>query len=298
MNQDFIATAGPNAKSDYARNIELFDIKNLTPENIEYMTQVIREYFKATFPIKPELIDDILEHTKVVDEETFKKALEESGRIVEDVDLKYGFYDKKSNLGYINQNKHRTSGELFVTLFHESLHAVSIGAGAGFKGNFVIPFSYDDLEQRIAMERGMIALIEGTTHYITLKNVIGNMGFEGTENMFRYKAERSIMSRIWEAFPEELMYRAYFVTPMEELRHYFDMTVAADDAKREEIKADREKTNGQFVKFLIDIGLATDRAKKLLESGAEDEEASTEIYNDIMRAVEYFLACQKKMTGQ
>ncbi len=26
-----------NGKSDYARNIELFDVKNLTPENIEYM---------------------------------------------------------------------------------------------------------------------------------------------------------------------------------------------------------------------------------------------------------------------
>ncbi|MBR3322666.1 hypothetical protein IKG13_01245 [Candidatus Saccharibacteria bacterium] len=286
-----------NGKSDYARNIELFDVKNLTPENIEYMMQVIRKYFTSTFPVKPELLNEILGHTKIVDDETFKKALEESGRVVEDVDLKYGFYDKKSNIGYINQDRHHTAGELFVTLFHESLHAVSYAAGAGFRGEFALPVSYDDLEQRVAMERGLIALIEGTTHYITLKNVIGNMGFEGTENMFRYKAERSIMSRIWEAFPEDAMYRAYFVVPIEELRRYFDMTVASDD-KREEIKADASKTSGQFAKFLVDIGLATDRAKKLLESGIEDEEASTKIYNDIMRAVEYFLACQKKMAGQ
>ncbi|MBR3176870.1 hypothetical protein IKF25_02760 [Candidatus Saccharibacteria bacterium] len=279
---------GANGKSDYARNIELFDIKNLTPENIEYMMQVISEYFKATFPVKPELIDEIVGRTKIVDEETFKKALTESGRIVEDIDVKYGFYDKKSNIGYINQDKHRTSGELFVTIFHESLHAASIGAGAGFRGDFTLPFSYDDLEQRVAMERGLIALIEGTTHYITLKHVIGKMGFEGTENMFRYKAERNIMSRIWEAFPEESMYKAYFETPIEKLRHYFDTTVSLDD----------DETGGKFAEFLVDIGVATDRTKKLLESDHEDEETSAKIYDDIMRAVEYFLACQKKMAGQ
>ncbi len=295
MNRDENAL-GLNGKSDYARNIELFDIKALTPENIEYMMQVIREYFTATFPVKPELVNSILEHMKIVDDDTFKAALAESGRIVEDVDLKYGFYDKKNNIGYINQDKHHTSGELFVTIFHESLHATSIGAGAGFRGEFVLPFSYDDLEQRIAMERGLIALIEGTTHYITLKNVIGSMGFEGTENMFRYKAERSIMSRIWEAFPEEMMYQAYFMTPIEELRRYFDMTVASDDRKSE-IESDSNETNGRFVEFLVNIGIATDKAKKLLENGTEDEEASTKIHNDIMHAVGYFLICQRKMAG-
>lgn len=286
------------AKSEYAKNVELFDINNLTQENVEYMMQVIREYFKDTFPVKSELVDDILSHMMIVDDETFKKVLVESGREIDDVDLKFGFYDKKNNIGYINQDKHKTSGEIFVTIFHESLHAVSIGAGAGFKGDFVLPFGADNIEQKVAIERGLITLIEGTTHYITLKNVIGNLGFDGTDNMLRYKAERSVMSEIWAAFSEEALYRAYFTTPIEEIRRYFDMTVAPDVQNREELKTDSSTTNGKFADFLMNIGKAADSTKKILDSGEENDEEMMKIHTDIMHAVGYFLVYQHKMTGE
>ncbi len=284
-------------KSDYARNIELFDIKNLTPENIEYMVQVVREYFRAKFPVQPELVDDVLRHMNIVSDEEFRRAFVESGKNVNDVETRYGFYDKKNNVGYINKDKHRTSGEIFVTIFHESLHAVSISAGAGFRGDFVSSFGADETERKEAMERGLVAFIEGTTHYITLNCVIGDMGFDGTDNMLRYKAERTVMSQIWDAFPAEALYKAYFVTPIEGIRRHFDMTVAPEES-RKELAEDSSRTNGQFVDFLIHIGAATGQINELLESGREDEGAFMKIHNDIMHAVGYFLVYERQMTGK
>ena len=54
---------------DCVKEIESFDLNNLSSENIELMNCTIQNVFREYFPVDGELVDEIPDHMKIVDSE-------------------------------------------------------------------------------------------------------------------------------------------------------------------------------------------------------------------------------------
>lgn len=251
-------------KPDYTRTIESFDIHNLTPENIEFMTKTIQNYFLENLPAKPELVDQIPDRIAIVNEEEYKKAnIETEGRARIDISETTGFYSSKQNKIFLNGSRYNSPGELFATMFHECLHFTSIGAGAGLTGDFLCPPELDEDEALFnQVDKGLNTLVEGTTQLITLAHVIGNMGFDAQSGMFGYEPEWQVVSTIWYPFSAEERMHVYFEMPMEDLRIHIEKMFTPENEK-EEINAN--VCNGIFTDCLSNIGLATESIAEELE---------------------------------
>ena len=213
--QDRIGT-DDERKLDFVKKIESFDIKNLTPENIKFINNVIQDYFLENFPVDPELVKQIPEHVSVLTEEEYKKMQQELDRAEIDLDEHPGFFDKKRNRVFINADWHTDMDSLFSHMFHESLHYVSINAGAGFAGPFSYPSEMEKSQElKDEVDKGVNTLIEGTTEYIT-HNEVRRMGFN--VEFCGYLPEVMLMDAIYTPFSIDEMKQLYFQTSMEDLR--------------------------------------------------------------------------------
>lgn len=262
-------------KPDFVKKIESFDMKNLTKENIDFMTSAIQNRFLENFPVEPELVAKIPDHILVVDAKGYKSYFDERDTAPNvNIDGYVGFYDKKLDKMIINSDAHETPGTLFATLFHEGLHFVSMRQGAGFGNNFTYPTEIDDdAELSDKIDTGVQALIEGTTQLITFSNVIYGMGFDKHESMFSYEPEWRVMEAFWAPFSKESRFNAYFKNSMEDIRIGMEKQF-----KSEGHEVDSEFSNGIFAECLARIGSATNRAKEALENwvkGGDPEEVKT-----------------------
>ena len=272
----------PVEKPDFVKKIENFDLNNLPPENIEFMNHVIQDVFREHFPVNNELIDKIPDHMKIVDNEEFIRLLQEEN---EDADTDRGFYSLKFNKMFVNISKHHTIGALFSTMFHESLHFVSIQSGAGLRGGFCYPSptegETDDLISEL--DEGVRTMVEGTTQNITHAYLMDYLRFDPQPEMFSYEPEYQITNTIWGAFSREEKMQAYFNTPLELLR------VRVESAFDENYDVD--KPSGIFADCLVNVARATKQMKVALNSWRENDnpEPIEDILKNVRHAVGLFI---------
>ena len=269
-------------KPDFVKKIESFDINNLSPENIEFMEHVIQDVFRENFPVDSEIIDRITERIRIVENEEFVRLLEEDGG---DTDIDSGFYNSKPDQIVVNISMHHSPGALFSTMFHESLHFVSINSGAGFNGGFCYPgVGENEADEFIGeLDEGVRVMREGTTHAITRAYVMDYLKFDPQPEMFGYEPECLVTDAIWGAFSSDEKMQAYFKTPMELLR------VRIESAFEEDYDVDR--TNGVFANCLVNVARATKQMRNALKSWGEngDREPIEAILKDICHAVGLFI---------
>ena len=265
-------------KPDFVKKIESFDMDNLTPENIEFMTKTIQDYFLENFPVKPELVSQFPNRISILDNTEYAKIRNELD-IPED---NTGFYSSRYHKIFINQSAYKTPGGLFATMLHEALHFTSIGAGAGFTGEFddsTVPESYDP-----QITSGINTLVEGTTQLITYYTVTSGMGFDRTKDMESYDPECYIMDAVWWPFPRDERLHAYFQMSMDDLRNHINRVFTPN-----ETDDDTDIKNGAFVDCLYNLGLATENMTKAIESWEDTYNEGEEILKDIRHAIGYYI---------
>ena len=250
-------TKQKKVKPGSVNTIENFDIKNLTPENIEFMLHTVQDYFNSHFPVKEELVEQLPEKVRVVGTEEFLRMHHEvSGDEEIDVNFISGFYNDKVDKVFINKDGYNSPGALFATIFHECLHRVSIQEGAGFAGEFFIPADrVSSADERMLLYMGLNTLKEGTTTLIALNSVIKDMGFDKQDQMFSYEPERFIVEELFWLFSQDDMFRAYFNTPNEEIRMHVEKNLEPNEELRNEIS--HGASNGIFTSYIQDIGTTT-----------------------------------------
>lgn len=279
-------------KSDFVKKIESFDVKNLSPENIDFVNNVIQDYFLENFPVDPELVKQIPEHVSVLTEEEYKKMQKNLDKAEINLDEHPGFFDRKRNRVFINSDWHANMGSLVSDMFHESLHYVSINAGAGFAS----PFSYSpEIEERQDLKdkinRGVNTLIEGTTEYIAHSEV-RRMGFD--VGSYGYFPEVILVNAIYTPFSIDEMKQLYFQTSMEDLRIKIEKTFGSDETRND---IGPERSNGIFVECLANIGIAVDNLAIALGSWEGDDD-SEEILRDVKHAVGFYILKDLEVSDQ
>ena len=271
-------------KSDFAKQVESFDIRNLTPENIEFMNRTIQDVFREYFPVDTELINKIPGHMKIVDGEEFARIRQETK---EDADMDLGFYSTKLDQMLINASAHNTPGGLFSTMFHESLHFVSIQSGAGLSGDFCYPdIGEDETEElRAELDDGVRTIVEGTTQNITQSYVMDYLGFDPQPEMFGYEAEYQITNAIWGGFSRDDRLKIYFNTPLELMR------VHVEDLFEDDYNPD--KPTGLFANCLLDISRTAKKMEVALDSWRENGDSAPieDILSDTRHAVGLYIVC-------
>ena len=285
-------------KPDFVKRIESFDVQDLTPENIEFMTSVIQNYFVENLPVRSELVEQLPEHINVIGTEEFMQIIKEhessrnsNGFIPTDPS---GFYDEKLDKIFINGPVHTTPGGLFATMFHESLHFISAKNGAGFMGNFGWPDSfYEDKDTRFDIYKGINTLNEGTTQIITLKNIIDKMGFNEQSEMLGYAPEIEIMRAIWQPISDDEMLDAYLNRKMDEIRMHVERVF---EPKETRDKINPTEGNGVFTLCLRDLGITTDRMYEAMENWGDGSDIKG-VLDDIRHAVGQYIIWRHDMEG-
>lgn len=271
-----------NLKPDFVKKIESFDVHNLRPEDIEYMHQVIGEFFVNKYSVRPELAAEIPSHTRMLSNEEFRaKVLEKDSEAEDDLDDLTGFYNEKDDCIYINMDYYDSPVELFSTMTHEGLHFVSLRNDAGFGGYFAAPESLQEKEEMVYYARkGLISVAEGTTQMLAW-DALEEMGF--TDNMASgYLPEVMVMRAVYGALPENMEKQLYFNTPMEDLRMTIEETFAPE--YRETIRTGG--VSGVFCDCLANIGIVVENMEIALNDDDGDEAMA--LQDDIVSAIEFF----------
>jgi len=284
---EFVADNGNEGyetrKPDFVDKIEGFDIKNLSPENLEFMAHTIQDVFRENFPVSKELIDQIPERMMYVSTEDFVRLREDEKK--EEIETELGFYNRKLEKMLINVPRHETPGTLFSTMFHECLHFVSIQSGAGLTGDFLYPDIGDKetAEMHNDLDEGVRVMVEGTTQNITHAYVIDKFGFQPQPQMFSYEPEYQVTNAIWLPFSKEERMKAYFNTPIESLR------VRVESAFSE--KPVNDTPTGMFANILVDVARVTRDMKTALDSWMKDNNPDPveDVLNDVRHAVGNFI---------
>ena len=309
--------ANSDKKPDFVKKIEAFDIKHLTPENIQFMTEVIQNFYRKTFPIKkPDLIDEMPKKMVILNEEEFNEVLYSDED--EDLDDDFaktttGFHSMADDKIYICASRHNTAGELFATMFHEGLHFTSIGSEAGLSGNgFLTPMkprhaegediwdnpmrierTEEEKAEAALIKKGMTTLCEGTTQLITLTSVVSTMGFDETPGMTGYFAEWNIMNAIWGLYSGKEVFHVYFGMSMDDLRIRVEKALQGDESR---IAIGPNVTNGEFVKCLAKLGEITDKVEEDVKNWRKTGK-SKNILDDVRRATGYFYLQDAEANG-
>ena len=269
-------------KPDFVKKIESFDLNNLSPEDIDFMNHTIQDVFRENFPVDSELIDEIPGRMNIVNSEDFIRLRQETKK---DADMDLGFYSLELDQILINLPKHQSPGTLFSSMFHESLHFVSIKSGAGLSGGFCYPNLGDEETDELIKEldEGVLAMVEGTTQNLTHKYIINNMGFDFQPQMLSYEPEVVTTKAIWEPFSSEEIMEAYFNTPLELLR------VRIESAFEEDYDVD--VPTGLFADCLVGVARSTEQVAIALDSWEKDgnPEPVESILDDVRRAVGLFM---------
>ena len=275
-------------KHSIVKTIESFDVRHITRENVDVMVSAIQDYFREHFPVKPELVNQIPDHLSVLSAEDYQRAyseFSESHHI--NFDDNAGYYDLEKRKIIMNASAHRSAGTLFTDIFHESLHIVSILAGAGFSGKFAYPPELENDQEVIAnIDVGMNTLIEGTTQLITLSHVIGNLGFDENEGMLDYEPECRVMHEVWFPFPKDDRLYAYFQTPLDEMRIDVEKLFEPEE-NRDKITSDY--STGVFADCIANLGISTEDMKAAIAK-VDDSKNTEATLNDVHHSIEHFVA--------
>lgn len=246
------------------------------------MNCTIQNVFREYFPVDGELVDEIPDHMKIVDSEEFMRLRREAN---EDAEMDLGFYSLKLDEMLINLSEHQTPGALFATMFHESLHFVSMKSGAGLSGGFCYPdvgeVEADDLMSEL--DEGGCAMVEGTTQNITQAYVVDYMGFDPHPQMFGYEPEYQITDAIWGAFSREERMQAYFDTPLKLLRVRIESVF--------ENIYDADNPTGLFADCLVNIARAVKQLEAALNSWRKNDDSAPieDILKNVRHAVGFFV---------
>lgn len=281
-------------KPEATKKIESFDVNNLSEKEISFMTGVIQNYFLEHFPVKPELVAMIPEKIAVVDRNEFRRVLAEAEPDSEfGSQYALGFYNEDLDKMFINGTAHETMGALFATMFHESLHFVSIGAGAGLTGDFRYPSETAEEDGLFeAANKGLETMYEGTTQLITLSSVVDELGFDEDEQMVGYVPEMRVMGEIWKPFSKDERYKAYFELPLEKLRRHIELTFGSED---DEVGDASEVSNGVFVNCLANLGVATEKVSEACGIWGDDGDLE-EVLRDVQHAVGAYFVRRSEVT--
>ena len=219
-------------QSPIAERLKKIDLKEITPEDVEFMNGAIQGYMREKLPVPGELIDQIPDHVKVLKQKEFIEAFERNGDPHRpDLDDTPGFYNSEANEMYINAEGHSTPEHLFGTMFHESSHYVSINNGAGFSGNFLLPEGVlPDQEAEDLAHSGYDTLREGATQTIT-QDSLEDMGVS-IEDIKGYAEDTSIVRHMFRNMPHENLIQRYFQDPIEKFRQEVEATIIKDDTER------------------------------------------------------------------
>lgn len=278
----------PTEKPDSTKKIESFDINNLTAENIEYMNHVIQDIFRENLPVRAELIDGIPDRMNIVGNDEFLRTLKEEK---EDADMDLGYYSLKQNKMFVNLSKHHTTGGLFLTMFHESLHFTSIQSGAGLTGDFCLPDieGQEDADELYKeLDDGVQTMVEGITQNFAQAYVIGEMKFDTSPEMFGYEPECLITRTILEPFSAEEKQRIYFDTPLELMRVHIEDAFAED--------YDVDEPTGVFADCFVEVSRTKKQLEEALDSWRKDRNPDTveSILDNVRRAVDFYIASKNK----
>ena len=269
-------------KTETVKELESYDIKNLTPDNMERINGIIQDYLLENYPVNPELVAQIPEHLELLGADEFKEAyMKDPNNDERNVKYCPGFYAPDLDKILINIAGIDETNMFMSTMFHESLHFVSLKNGAGFGGNdFLLP---DGMEDDDMGPIGQHTLIEGTTQ-IFARMATFDLGFEDSESMRGYPAEIQVMGNIFDLLPEGMLEKLYFDMPMDDIRIHIE---SAFESEESQAKISYDTTNGVFGMILHDVGFVTLKMQEALDSWDETPSVG-EVVDDIERLVRYY----------
>lgn len=196
----------------------------------------------------------------------------DKGKTTEDAEDLTGFYNEELEQIFINQDFYDTPDRLFATMLHESLHYVSMQAGAGYGGYFSYSVDIGDNPDTIAtIKNGVDTLVEGTTQEITW-NKMRQMGFEDKED-YGYIPKIRVMQTIYSFLSEDEKMKLYYRVPMEGIRVRLDELFGGEQGST-------------LLNCLYNIGVAAENMEIALDF--EDKDGEEELKEDIKRSMTYF----------
>ena len=265
---------GESDKTDIVKRIELIDTHNLSQEDVDFMLTTIQDSLKTDAYIDEELVERIPAHMTLLpgDEFTAKLMELDKGKTTEDAEDLTGFYNEELEQIFINQDFYDTPDRLFATMLHESLHYVSMQAGAGYGGYFSYSVDIGDNPDTIAtIKNGVDTLVEGTTQEITW-NKMRQMGFEDKED-YGYIPKIRVMQTIYSFLSEDEKMKLYYQVPMEGIRVRLDELFGGEQGST-------------LLNCLYNIGVAAENMEIALDF--EDKDGEEELKEDIKRSMTYF----------
>lgn len=273
-------------KPEFVKEIESYDTKNLSKEQIDFMINTIQSYFYDHFPVDKEIIDKIPEKMNVLNEKEYdevcrEKATKEEYEISKEAT---GFYSEEKDKIYINLAIFETPGKLFSTMFHESLHYASINSGGGFniKKPIIMPLECMDTEEKERLiSKSLTTANEGMTQLFTIRSVVEDMGFDFYDDMDSYLPERIVVNAVLKPFDAKTQKHLYFKTSAEEMRQLFETNL---EFEKDQWKINAESSNGCFAELLNEMQNTKEEVEKALapfrmpkRTEEEDRKAREEI---------------------
>ena len=285
-------------RSDFVKKLDEIDVHNLSPEDERFLYDSVQGFFMENFPVDKELVDQIPEKTVILDHEKFVEAYLKTESNPEG-DVPVGFYDIELDKSFVDYETIGNAAGVLSTIFHESLHFVSMSQGAGFKlsgADFRMPENDDYLKDFTEDERkyyGSIAdktVVEGSTKIMELSSM-EDMGIDVSEDG-GYNIEKQIMSEVLCAMVPEYdqLKSAYFTKSTEDIRKAIESSLLSPEDK--EKYQNGEIPTGKFVLFMLNIGAAADKMHQYYKQ--DDPDSYFEVLDGIHDSMQEYLDITKE----
>jgi len=272
-------------QSAVAERLSEINIHEIAPEDIEFMNQATQEYMRDHFPVPGELIDQIPDHIKIVDSNTFRNLESEIG--INDINLDgvTGIYSESSSEVLINADASQSPEQLYATMFRESTHYVSINNGAGYSSRLTVPNEIiDDPESADLLSEGYNAYIEGATQSFTM-DALSEMGID-TRSGGPHSVYADVFRAINKHRSPEAVKQEYFTSSNEQIRREVEATLIDDPSARQAYLEDERAATGAYAEALIACGLACRNI--ILAADRNDRAEIQRTYQDIERSMQYY----------
>ncbi len=271
-----------------SERLSQIDVKEITPEDVEFMNSAIQNYMKDHYPVPGEIIDEIPNHVQILGKEDFADIYEKTKDKYAEIALEHstGLYNTELGQMFINAEAHQTPEQLFATMLHEADHYAAISNGAGFRGPFLAPDNILQEPEDMELARsGYISFCEGATQRIT-EDAMEDMGIS-TENVWGYAADVSINRQMFKYLPSEDLHQRYFQDPTDKFRQEVEACLIEDDTERMNFIQHRaEISTGKFAIAMRALGAI--KRDAMLAADNDDRAALKDISNAIARSMQYY----------
>lgn len=281
-------------RPDFVKKLDEIDVHNLSPEDEKFLYDSVQNFFMENFPVDKELVDKIPEKTVILNHEDYMKEYCRTEPNPRKENPPVGFYDVPLDKNFIDNDAAVNATDLFSTIFHESLHFVSISQGAGFEvKNFKelddLSFLGDDISEdeiKHYAKKASECVTEGATkllEHISLED----MGIDTSQDG-GYMPHVHIMDKVIHATVEsyEQFVNAYFHKNTEDFRKEIELTLLPDDKKAE--FENGEIPTGEFTRCLFNIGKALDEMEYFSSEEVNDPDSYNEVYSAVCDATQYY----------